>query len=79
MVESLSKWRDFKELDEQVLSVLEDKLKFENVTKVQKAVIPLFMHNKDVCVKSSTGSGKTLAFTVPLIQQIRRIVTTPSR
>lgn len=40
------------------------------MTKVQSAVIPLFLTNKDVCVKACTGSGKTLAFVVPLIQKL---------
>lgn len=38
--------------------------------KVQSAVIPLFLTNKDVCVKACTGSGKTLAFAIPLIQTL---------
>lgn len=49
-------------------------MKFENVTKVQAAVLPLFLSNKDVCVKACTGSGKTLAFVVPLIERLLRIV-----
>lgn len=40
---------------------------FEYVTKVQAAVIPLFLSNKDVCVKACTGSGKTLSFIIPLV------------
>jgi ATP-dependent RNA helicase DDX55/SPB4 len=38
--------------------------------KVQSAVIPLFLTNKDVCVKACTGSGKTLAFVLPVIQTL---------
>jgi len=47
---------------------------FENVTKVQSAVLPLFLSNKDVCVKACTGSGKTLAFVVPIVERLKRIV-----
>ena len=38
--------------------------------QVQAAVTPLFLTNKDVCVKACTGSGKTLAFVLPLIQTL---------
>ena len=59
-------WNDVK-CDPLILDVLKNKLGFDKVTRVQATVIPLFLGNKDVCVKASTGSGKTLAFTVPLI------------
>ena len=32
--------------------------------------MPLFLSNKDVCVKACTGSGKTLAFGIPLVQTL---------
>ncbi|TNV81361.1 hypothetical protein FGO68_gene16313 [Halteria grandinella] len=48
-------------------------MNFLQVSKVQKAVIPLFLSNKDVCVKACTGSGKTLAFTVPLVQSLLKL------
>lgn len=54
-------------LDEQIVETLRDRMGFARVTKTQAAVIPLFLSNKDVCVKACTGSGKTLAFGVPLI------------
>jgi len=54
-----------------------DKFGFTQVTKVQNAVIPLFLSNKDVCVKACTGSGKTLAFVVPLISKLYKICTQP--
>lgn len=37
-------------------------------------MLPLFLSNKDVCVKACTGSGKTLAFIVPIIERLLRIV-----
>ena len=52
------------------MKLISDQFGFEKVTKVQSAVIPLFLTNKDVCVKACTGSGKTLAFVVPLIQKL---------
>ena len=44
------------------------------MTKVQSAVLPLFLSNKDVCVKACTGSGKTLAFIVPIVERLLKIV-----
>lgn len=57
-------------LDDAIVSTLRDKMGFERVTKTQAAVVPLFLSNKDVCVKACTGSGKTLAFGIPLIQTL---------
>jgi ATP-dependent RNA helicase DDX55/SPB4 len=54
-----------------------EKFGFTQVTKVQNAVIPLFLSNKDVCVKACTGSGKTLAFVVPLISKLYKLATEP--
>lgn len=69
MEPTLATWHDLPSLDPIILETL-NKLNFTNVTKVQNAVIPLFLQNKDVCVKACTGSGKTLAFTLPLIQSL---------
>jgi ATP-dependent RNA helicase DDX55/SPB4 len=60
-----------------VLEIVKDKFGFTQVTKVQNAVIPLFLSNKDVCVKACTGSGKTLAFVVPLISKLYKMTTEP--
>lgn len=37
-------------------------------------MVPLFLTNKDVCVKACTGSGKTLSFCVPLLQTLLNLV-----
>jgi len=64
-------WSDIKPaLSPKLISVLNDELKLPNVMKVQAAVVPLFLTNKDVCVKACTGSGKTLAFCIPLLQTL---------
>ena len=60
-----------------MLDIVKNKFGFTQVTKVQNAVIPLFLSNKDVCVKACTGSGKTLAFVVPLISKLYKLVTDP--
>ena len=50
-------------------------LNFERMTPVQKAVIPLFLTNKDVSVQAVTGSGKTCAFIIPMIEMLLRLET----
>ena len=65
------KWGELvPKLDTQIVQALDSKLGFERVTKTQAAVVPLFLSNKDVCVKACTGSGKTLAFGIPIIQTL---------
>ena len=60
-------WSDLRpNLDPKIVSRLNE-LAMPNVMQVQAAVVPLFLTNKDVCVKACTGSGKTLAFCLPLI------------
>ena len=54
------------------LSTLRDTLKFERMTPVQSACIPLFLTNKDVAVEACTGSGKTVAFVVPIVEILMR-------
>jgi ATP-dependent RNA helicase DDX55/SPB4 len=66
----LVNWADIRPgLSPTLIEVL-NKMDLPNVMKVQSAVIPLFLTNKDVCVKACTGSGKTLAFAIPLIQTL---------
>ena len=64
------KGNEVEKLDPGVVDVLSGQFGFDRVTKVQNAVIPLFLQNKDVCVKACTGSGKTLAFVVPLVSRL---------
>lgn len=44
--------------------------KFDRMTPVQAATIPLFLSHKDVAVQAVTGSGKTLAFLIPICQML---------
>ena len=48
-----------------------DNLKFDFMTPVQAATIPLFTTNKDVAVEACTGSGKTLAYLIPCFEILR--------
>ena len=57
-------------LDEEILKVINEVFKFDQITKVQNIVINEFLKNKDVIVKSVTGAGKTLAYIIPIIQRL---------
>jgi ATP-dependent RNA helicase DDX55/SPB4 len=66
-------WNEFKleyNIDERLDNVMKDGLGFDKITKVQQAVIPHFIRNKDVIVKAMTGSGKTLSYLIPLFQKL---------
>ena len=43
---------------------------FQNLSPVQRAVIPEFLRCKDVVVEACTGSGKTLAFLIPCFEML---------
>ncbi|XP_073823632.1 probable ATP-dependent RNA helicase DDX55 homolog [Musca autumnalis] len=70
---SRKKWTslDKPPLSEPVLEVIRD-MKFELMTPVQTATIPLLLARKDVSAEAVTGSGKTLAFLVPLLEMLQR-------
>lgn len=58
---------------------------FENLTEVQKRVIPHIIAGKEVICRSKTGTGKTAAFGIGLIERLiektskRGLVITPTR
>ena len=58
-------------LDAKLKQVLAEQ-KFESLTGVQKASIPVILKNKNVVLKSETGSGKTLAYLVPMLESLNR-------
>ncbi|CAG9126336.1 unnamed protein product [Plutella xylostella] len=47
-----------------------DKQKYQFMTPIQAAVIPLILSCKDVVAEAVTGSGKTLAFVVPMLEML---------
>ncbi|KAJ8678484.1 hypothetical protein QAD02_014271 [Eretmocerus hayati] len=47
-------------------------LKFQKMTPVQAACIPLILQGKDVAAEAVTGSGKTLAFLIPMLELLQR-------
>ena len=48
--------------------IIKNDFKFQKMTAVQAASIPLFITNKDLIVEAVTGSGKTMAFVVPILE-----------
>ena len=52
----------------EIKNVIKNEFKFDRMSAVQAASIPLFITNKDLTVEAVTGSGKTLAFVVPILE-----------
>lgn len=59
-------------LNELLLNTVKKEFKFDTMTPVQAATIPLILKNKDVIVEAKTGSGKTLAFVIPIVEFLMR-------
>lgn len=59
-------------LNELLLKTVKNEFKFDKMTPVQAATIPLMLKNKDVIVEAKTGSGKTLAFVIPIVEFLMR-------
>lgn len=69
-VDSLDLDIDSYNLNPNLVDTIKNNLKFNNLTPVQAATIPLILQNKDVIVEAKTGSGKTLAFILPILESI---------
>ena len=72
-------------LSEDILKSI-NQLGYTTPSDVQKKVIPEFMNNKDMIVKSQTGSGKTASFGIPLCEKVswdeskpQALILTPTR
>jgi ATP-dependent RNA helicase DeaD len=64
-------------LSESALSALEKK-GFEEPTKIQEKIIPLFLKGDyDIVGQAQTGTGKTAAFGLPLIEKITKKIKVP--
>jgi ATP-dependent RNA helicase DDX10/DBP4 len=46
--------------------------RFEEMTAIQRAAIPVALSGRSVVATAKTGSGKTLAFLVPLVERLHR-------
>ena len=57
-------------INDQILSAIQTKLNFTQITKVQNITIREFLKNRDVVVNAITGSGKTLSYIIPLLQKL---------
>ncbi|XP_014213524.1 probable ATP-dependent RNA helicase DDX55 homolog [Copidosoma floridanum] len=67
-----NKWEDLAiELSDAVLKTLKE-LKFDSMTPVQAASIPLLLTGRDVAAEAVTGSGKTLAFVIPMLELMQK-------
>lgn len=68
-------------------SKLQENLKrkgYEKSLAVQAAVIPLLLpgpkaYMGDVCISAATGSGKTLAYILPMVERLKKKITTRLR
>lgn len=58
------------EVSKRLIEAVSKEFKFQQMTPVQAAAIPLMLKNKDVIVEAKTGSGKTLAFLIPVIERL---------
>ncbi len=59
------------DLDENILSALDD-MRFEEMTPVQEATIPVILEGRDIIGCAQTGTGKTAAYTLPLLDRLTR-------
>jgi ATP-dependent RNA helicase MSS116, mitochondrial len=53
-----------------LLQTLTKDMKFEYMTPVQAATLPLLLSGRDVLAQAKTGTGKTVAFLLPVIQKM---------
>ncbi|WP_416825957.1 DEAD/DEAH box helicase [Ectobacillus polymachus] len=50
---------------------------FQEMTTIQKTIIPAIIEGKDVMAESPTGTGKTLAYVLPLLQKVDETAKQP--
>ncbi|KAL9658128.1 hypothetical protein ABK040_013041 [Willaertia magna] len=65
-------------LNEQVLNVIEKKMKYKECFPIQAQAIPCIMSGRDVIGIARTGSGKTLAYVLPLLRHVLDQVNDPN-
>ena len=66
-------------LSEATLTCLRDDFRFDVMTPVQAASLPLLLTQKDVVAEAVTGSGKTIAFAVAAVEACSRLERGPIR
>ncbi|KAF3917601.1 hypothetical protein AA313_de0205052 [Arthrobotrys entomopaga] len=55
---------------ESIVSVITDKMQYEDMTEVQSKTIPVSMTGIDIIARAKTGTGKTLAFLIPTVSKL---------
>ncbi|QEL63187.1 hypothetical protein CJJ09_005383 [Candidozyma auris] len=63
-------WHEDPLIPKKVLDIIQNKLRYQEPTPIQRASLPLVLRNRDVVGVAETGSGKTLAFVIPLLSYI---------
>lgn len=63
-------WHEDPLIPKKVLDIIQNKLRYQEPTPIQRASLPLVLRNRDVVGVAETGSGKTLAFVIPLLAYI---------
>ena len=54
-----------------------ENFKYDQLSKVQAAAMPLAVQGKDVLAKARTGTGKTLAFLIPTVERLMKMPPEP--
>ncbi|KAI1311122.1 P-loop containing nucleoside triphosphate hydrolase protein [Xylaria venustula] len=60
-------------LSEKTLKAIQEEMKFETMTPIQRRAVPPLLAGRDVLGAAKTGSGKTLAFLLPAIEMLHSL------
>ncbi|CAK9684338.1 DEAD/DEAH box helicase family protein [Candida parapsilosis] len=58
-------------LPENIISVVNDKLRFDKPSPIQAQAIPVILSGRDFIGVAKTGSGKTLSYVIPMMRHIQ--------
>ncbi|KAF2973211.1 hypothetical protein GQX73_g368 [Xylaria multiplex] len=64
-------------LSERTLKAIQEEMKFETMTPIQRRAVPPLLAGRDVLGAAKTGSGKTLAFLIPAIEMLHSLKFKP--
>ncbi|KAJ3564792.1 hypothetical protein NPX13_g7728 [Xylaria arbuscula] len=64
-------------LSERTLRAIQEEMKFETMTPIQRRAVPPLLAGRDVLGAAKTGSGKTLAFLLPAIEMLHSLKFKP--